>query len=171
MPASQDVSQYEGVAFSGIGDTALVIYAQPARVDRTRWLFDRLDAFVASIDVPMCALMLILPTADFPDAETRAENDRRIKALHGKYRRVVTVVLGDSFRLNLVRTIMRGMFFVNGQSHLLQVASTLDDGVQQLLREASEHTPKRGPLEARLRVMGHELGCDETFSLTHADAT
>jgi hypothetical protein len=161
---------YDGVAFSGVGDTALVIYASPARVERTRWLFDRIDDFLARIDGTMCALMVIMPTADFPDAATRAENDRRIKALHGKYRRVVTVVLGDGLRLNLVRTIMRGMFLANRQSHLLLVSSTLDNGIAQLLREASSHTPSLRELKSTLRAMGRELGCEDALPLVHSDS-
>jgi hypothetical protein len=159
------MSVYDGVAFSGIGDAALVIYASPARIARTRWLFDRLDAFVASIDTTMCALMVVLPTADFPDAEVRAENERRIKLLHGKYRRVVTVVIGDGLRLNLVRTIMRGMFLVSRQSHMLIVASNIDDGLQHLQREASPRTPAPRIVLSTLRDMGQELGCEDALQL------
>lgn len=156
---------YDGVAFTGIGDAALVIYASPARIDRTRWLFDRLDTFVASIDTTMCALMVVLPTADFPDAAVRAENERRIKLLHGKYRRVVTVVIGDGLRLNLVRTIMRGMFLVSRQSHLLVVASSVEDGLQQLQREASSRTPAPRVLLSTLRAMSRELDCEDALEL------
>lgn len=165
MASSPDIIVHDGVAFCGVGDAALVIYASPARIHRTRWLFDRFDAFVDSIDTTMCALMVVLPTADFPDAEVRAENERRIKLLHGKYRRVVTVVIGDGLRLNLVRTIMRGMFLVTRQSHLLIVASSVEEGLQQFQREASPRTPAPPMLLATLRAMGRELGCEDALPL------
>ena len=166
MAPSPNIIVFDGVAFSGVGDAALVIYASPARIARTCWLFDRFDTFLASIDTTMCALMVVLPTADFPDAEVRAENERRIKLLHGKYRRVVTVVLGDGLRLNLVRTIMRGMFLVSRQSHMLIVASSVEDGLQQLQREASPRTPAPRMLLSTLRAMAHELGCENALQLT-----
>jgi hypothetical protein len=170
MARNHEIATYDGVAMAQASETALIVYALPARVDRTRWLFDRLDEMLARDDTRICVFMVILPTADPPDAATRAENDRRLRSMFGRLRRIVTVVLGDGFRLNVVRTVMRAMFIVQRQSHLLLVASTLDDGLCQVLRDAPEQTATRDTLESVLREMCRKLDCDPTVLLPRVGA-
>jgi hypothetical protein len=170
MARIQEIATYDGVAFAQAGETALIIYALPAKIDRTRWLFDRLDEMLARVDTRICVFMVVLPGADPPDAATRAENDRRLRAMFGRLRRVVTVVLGDGFRINVVRTVMRAMFIMQRQSHLLHVASTLDEGLRHVLRDAPEQTPARNTLESVLRDMCRKLACDETVLLPAVSA-
>ena len=160
MIAGPEIAVFDGVAFSCVGDTCLVVYASPARIDRTRWLFDRVDEAVADLDTTLCALMLILPTSDPPDAVTRAENDRRLRLLRGKLRRLVTVTIGDSFRLNLVRTMMRGLFLMQRQSQLLSVATSLEEGLRCVHREATKQTHSGTLLGARVKQMCRMLGHD-----------
>jgi hypothetical protein len=40
----------DGIVFAHAGDTVLIVYAAPARLQRTRWLFDRLDEMTARVD-------------------------------------------------------------------------------------------------------------------------
>src|ERR1700712_1896649 len=117
MSPALDVVVSDGIAFAHAGDTALIVYASPARLLRTRWLFDRLDEMTARV-APINSLLIVLPSADVPDADTRAENTLRMGRLRGRLRRVITVVIGDSMRVNLVRTIMRAMFLLQGQSRV-----------------------------------------------------
>ena len=159
MATTFEIQVFDGVAFAAAGDVNLVVYASPARLARSRWLFDRLDESTACSEIPMCGFMVILPTADLPDAETRAENERRLRQLRAKLRRIVTVAIGDSLRLNLIRTVMRGMFLIQGQSQVQFVASTLDEGLRYLYRDATATTPARLDVEATLRAMCARLEC------------
>lgn len=148
----------DGVAFAHAGDTALIVYASPARLPRTRWLFDRLDELTARV-APINALMIILPSADVPDADTRAENTRRMGKLRGRLRRVVTVVIGDSMRVNLVRTIMRAMFLLQGQARVQSIVCTIDEGVALLREKPTPSMPDALQLMAALREISVELPC------------
>jgi hypothetical protein len=161
MPAAHsDIRTNDGVGLVAAGDVFVVIYALPARLHRTQWLFDRMDELAVKAEGTLCGLMVILPTADSPDAATRAENARRLRALQGRLRRLVTVVIGDTFRLNLVRTIMRTMFLLQRQSHLLVVSSTLDEGLHALLEQGSSETPPRSTLGLLVRKLSEALGCN-----------
>jgi hypothetical protein len=157
MVDEAEVATFDGVAFSLRGDTCLVVYAVPARIARTRWLFDRVDEAVASLET-FYALMLILPSADPPDAATRAENARRLRSLHGKLRGLVTVIIGDTFRVNVIRTVMRGMFVVQRQSEALSVARTLADGLRCVLQAPTKQTRSAAQLGTTIKQMCRALG-------------
>ena len=58
----------DGVAVLGRGDAFLIVYQRAARLHRTRWLFRRLDEFAAKRTGSFVVLMIVLPTADPPDA-------------------------------------------------------------------------------------------------------
>lgn len=146
----------DGIAFAFAGDTAVIVYAAPARLQRTRWLFDQLDALTARV-APINGLMIVLPAADVPDADTRAENTRRMGRLRGRLRRISTVVIGDSLRVNLVRTIMRAMFLLQGQSRVQTVVDSLDEGLSLLLVHPTPNMPDRAQLEAALREISRQL--------------
>jgi hypothetical protein len=64
----------DGVAVVARGDTLLIVYQAAARLHRTKWLFDVIDELVARNRDGIIAFMVILSTADPPDAVTRAEN-------------------------------------------------------------------------------------------------
>src|SRR6478672_1880468 len=93
---------FDGVATLTRGDLLMIVYQKPARLHRSRWLFDRVDEFVKASHGDKIALMIILPTADPPDAPTRAENALRLRRLGSALRRIVTVPVGDAFWMSLV---------------------------------------------------------------------
>jgi len=146
----------DGIAYAHAGDTVLVVYAAPARLPRTRWLFDRLDEITARV-APINGLMIVLPSADVPDADTRAENTRRMGRLRGRLRRIVTVVIGDSMRLTLVRTIMRAMFLLQGQSRVQSIVDSVEEGLSLLLSTPTPNMPDRAQLTAALDEIGRQL--------------
>lgn len=148
----------DGVAFAHGGDTMVIVYASPASLQRTRWMFDRVDERAAR-HAQLNGLMIMLSTADAPDAETRAENTRRMARLRGKLRHVVTVIIGDSVRTSLVRGFMRAMFLLQGLSKVQQIVCSVEDGLQRLVGDPTPLMPTREQLDATLREISIQLSC------------
>ena len=108
MAGSSSIHVNDGVAVAVHGDLVLIVYQAPARLHRSRWLFDLLDeAAAAANPYGIKGLMVILSTADPPDAATRAENVTRLRRLGSGLRVLVTVPIGDVFWVSVVRTVMR----------------------------------------------------------------
>jgi hypothetical protein len=101
--------------------------------------------------------MIVLPSADVPDADTRAENTRRMGRLRGRLRRIATVVIGDSMRVTLVRTIMRAMFLLQGQSRVQSIVDTIEEGLALLLSTPTPNMPDRAQLTAALDEISRQL--------------
>ena len=158
MVASLEVVVSDGFAFAHGGDTAVLVYKAPARLQRIRWTFDRIEE-LADREAPINGLLIVLESSDLPDAASRAENTRRMVELRGRLRRVVTVVLGDSMRVSLVRTVMRAMFLLQGMSRVQHIVSSVDDGLTNLLSDPTPKMPTRAQLEATLAEMARRLEC------------
>ncbi len=149
----------DGVAVIGRGDVFLIVYQTAARIERTRWLFDRIDELVPRKPTFM-VLMVVLPTADPPDGATRKENATRLKQLESRLRRLVTAAVGDAFRTSIVRTVMRALAAIHGKSGVHFVADTVAQGVERLREAASPETPSREQLIADLRTAHQALGVE-----------
>jgi hypothetical protein len=152
------VQTNDGVALVVRGDTVSIVYQEPARLHRSRWLYDRIDEAVASNSEGVMAFLVILPTSHPPDGPTRAENTARLRKLGPALRRLVTVPIGDALWINVVRTIMRGMAIIQGNLRVQVVADSLDEGIQALLDAAGPRTPTRAQIEDDLRAMYKALG-------------
>jgi hypothetical protein len=158
MAQSLEVVVSDGFAFAHGGDTAVIVYKSPARLKRIRWIFDRIEELAART-APINGLLIVLESSDLPDAATRAENTRRMVELRGRLRRVVTVVLGDSMRVSLVRTIMRAMFLLQGMSRVQHIVSSVEEGLNTLLDDPTAQMPKRPELRATLTEIARRLEC------------
>lgn len=158
MAQSLEVVVSDGFAFAHGGDTAVIVYKSPARLMRIRWIFDRIAELAARVG-PINGLLIVLESSDLPDAETRAENTRRMVELRGRLRRVVTVVLGDSMRVSLVRTIMRAIFLLQGMSRVQLIVSSVEEGLHTLLDDPTPRMPKRPELQATLTEIARRLEC------------
>ena len=158
MAQSLEVVVSDGFAFAHAGDTAVIVYKSAARLKRIRWIFDRIDELAARA-APINGLLIVLESSDLPDAETRAENTRRMMDLRGRLRRVVTVVLGDSMRVSVVRTVMRAMFLLQGISRVQHIVSSVDQGLDTLLSDPTPHMPNRAQIEAALSEISQRLEC------------
>lgn len=123
---------HDGVAVSSIGRVLFVVYERPARLHRTRFIFDRADELAAKYPDSIHGLMVVLPTADVPDGPTRAENKARLSQLRPVLKQLVTVAVGDSFRIQLVRTVMRTLNVLQGFSSTHRVESSIVEGIQIL---------------------------------------
>jgi hypothetical protein len=154
------VQTHDRVGVVTRGNLVLVLYAADARLHRTQWIFDRADELIARSKEPILVLLVVAENSGPPDAATRAENARRFKCIDGSLRRIVTVALGDAFKMNIVRAVMRTMLLFLGQSAVHAVTSTVDDGITRLLKEASPSTPTRGQIEADLLALRTELAAN-----------
>ena len=142
----------------------VVVYRSAARLHRTRWLFDQAEVIAARNLNGTVVFMVVLPSADPPDKETRAENSARLKKLGDKVRRVVTVPVGDGLRVSIVRTVMRALALVQVQAQSFCIANTIDEGLRRLREVATAETPSRETIVADLRRLYEALG--ETSPLT-----
>jgi hypothetical protein len=123
------------------GDTCLIVYQKAARIERTRWLFDVIENYLLDNDTNLLAFLIVLPSADPPDARTRQENTDRTRRIGQRIRRLVTLPIGNAFKANIVRAIMRGLNFILGQSDSRSIADNVADGLDELLEVATERTP------------------------------
>ena len=148
---------FDRVGIVARGDLFLVLYGADARLHRTRWLFDRAEDFVARGPGDFLALMVVSADAAPPDVETRIENSRRLAQLGGRLRRLVTVPLGDSLRVHIVRAVMRAMLLVQGQSARHRIAVSESDGIRLILEVATPETPSAAQIRADLAELHAEL--------------
>ena len=151
---------HDGVALLFAGDVVLTLWNAPARLHRSRWVYDRVDEFASKQSNGLLALMIILPTAEMPDGATRAENSTRLRRLAPSVRRLVTVIQGDEFRDTVVRSGLRLMSLPLGAGRVV-VTSNLRDAFAKLSKSAGPHTPPLPELrEAAVRLyfaLGLEL--------------
>jgi hypothetical protein len=153
-PDDRRLATRDGVAIVTRGDLMAMVWKTAARLHRTRWVFDVMDSLAASRPGGIVVLMVILPTADPPDKEARAENDRRIKGLGPSVRALSTVILGDGVRQVLIRSVMRAMVIPHRRSvRESTLDSTVDGGIERLLCAASPETPSFEQVAADVRAM------------------
>jgi hypothetical protein len=163
MPGAEIIPQgkvlvYDGVGMLFRGDTCLVVYQKPARIERTRWLFDVVANYLLDHDGDLLAFLIVLPSADPPDARTRQENNDRMRKLGSRIRRLVTLPIGNAFRVNIVRTVMRGLSMLAGHSDTRSIADTVEEGLDALLEVKSEHTPTASQIRADIADIYQALG-------------
>jgi hypothetical protein len=149
---------YDGVGMLFRGDTCLIVYQKAARIERTRWLFDVVENYLADHDTELRAFLIVLPSADPPDAATRQENADRLRKLGPRVRRLVTMPIGNAFKINLVRAIMRGLNVLLRHSDTRSIADTVDEGLDALRKDASELTPPAEQLRDDIGVIYQALG-------------
>jgi hypothetical protein len=140
MHGVESVQTYDGVALATRGDTLVVLWNAPARLHRSRWVYDRADEFVATQEGGVLGLMILLPSADPPDSATRAENALRLRKLAPRVWRLTTVAVGDDFRHMVVRSVLRLMALPLGAGRAL-VEKTIALGIQRTVEVGSPATP------------------------------
>jgi hypothetical protein len=157
VPRAGEVEVNDGVALIVRGDALMSLWNAPARVHRSKWVYDAADDLAARSPNGMGALMILLPTADPPDGPARNENAVRMRELKASLRRLVTVVLGDDLRQTIVRSVLRIMALPLGPGRL-GVSSTVENGIEQLLRAASPATPSFAELAEDIHSLFKALG-------------
>jgi len=94
---------------------------------------------------------VVMPSAPVPSAAVRTEMQGDLQALGKGLRHVVSVVVGDSLRMSIARTVIRGMLFLSGQSARQAVVASIDEGFEIVAQSASKATPTR--TELRMAVL------------------
>lgn len=156
----------DGVGMLRRGDVCLIVYQKPARLERTRWLFDVLDEMIETTGRDVLGLMIVLPSADPPDPPTHHENFVRMRRIGTGIRRLVTVPVGNAFKMSVVRAVMRGLNIVLGHSGTRFIADSVDAGLARLMLAASARTPPASQLLSDVRALHLALGeADPHFEL------
>jgi serine/threonine protein kinase len=108
VPNARGVMTFDGVAAVVKGDTLTMVWSKPARIHRSKWIFDIADNLAQSTAGGIVSLMILLPTSTHPDAPTRRENRVRMTRLAPNVRRWVSVVTGDLARDGQVLLVVPG---------------------------------------------------------------
>jgi hypothetical protein len=148
----------DGVGVLQRGDTCLIVYQRPARLTRTRWLFDVIDGLVEKTKLDLLAFLIVLPSAEPPDVPTHQENLARLRKLDGHVRRLVTVPVGDAFKMSVVRAVMRGLNVILGHSGTRFISDSVQEGLSRLLEAKTAKTPPADQIVADLRALYLALG-------------
>jgi hypothetical protein len=146
------VQMNDGLAMSTRSDTTVILWKAPARLHRSRWLFDQLDRIIADQPEGILTLMIILPTSAPPDRATSIESARRLVKVRAGTRRAVIVILGDSLWQSMAKGIQR-VFMPSWSSSRLAFASQVDEGITKLLRAAGPKTPKAATIRRDVRAL------------------
>jgi hypothetical protein len=148
----------DGVSMLHRGDTCLMLYQKAARLHRTRWLFDVLDAALEGPSRDILGLLIVLPSADPPDVATHRENYERLGKIDPLVRRLVTVPIGNALKTGIVRAVMRGLNVVTGRSKRHFIADSVEDGIAQLLEAKGPQTPSTEQILTDVRALYLSLG-------------
>jgi hypothetical protein len=153
------VELLDGAAAATVrGDVIMLIWkgaAQKSTVQRAMVLTESLSA-----EHPggILIFQVILPSSDPPNAEARAIVNAGFKRIRPNIRALVSVGLGDSFRMSIVRTIMRATAALSGLGAIQVIEATEAAGLRRLLHKAGPETPPQAELEAALAEMREKLG-------------
>ena len=139
-----------GMAIESVGDVLFIVWRDAATIERTRYSCRRVLEAVAKSAEGILVLLVILPSSDPPGSAARAESQATFAKAGTRLRYTSTVAIGDNFRGAVVRSIMRAMTVISGQSKRHGVASTVAEGIAQLASHATPSTPARAELEAAI---------------------
>lgn len=152
---------FDGIAVAVSGDLLVALWSEPGTLDRMRWLGRQLDKFTADRgEGEALMLMVIHPKSSPPEGAARAESNAIAKRLGARARLVVTVPLGDSLWLLVVRTVMRTTFVLSGNAKRLSIAGTEADGIREIVAARREATPGAHEIEAMLEGLYARLKVD-----------
>jgi hypothetical protein len=138
---SKGIDIRDGVGLAQLGDTLVALWKAPASFDRWRYQLSKMETMAVSRPGGIICLDLILEGSSPPDAALRKQLQSDLRRMGSKFRRFVVVPLGNSIWLSVVRTIVRGVLLVSGQSQRLRVASTVREGLDEIRVAATPETP------------------------------
>jgi hypothetical protein len=151
----------DGVAMAVRGDTLTVVYQEPARLHRSRWVYDQADRLVERCPEGIVALVVMLPTCTPPDGPTRAENSSRLRKLGPSLRRLVTVPVGDDLSKSIARSVVRATAIVQKGPSRLRLSETVEGAIACLLESASPVSPSFDQIAADVRALCKALDVDD----------
>jgi hypothetical protein len=162
---SKAVEVQGGVGLLQMGDTLIVLWNEPATLERWRYQLRRMTTMAASRPQGILVLVVILAVDTLPDAAVRDDMQAALRRLGARVRMLVAVPLGDTMMISLMRTLLRGLLVVSGQSHRHRVTAGVSEGLRQLCEKASAETPSFEGLSKGAEELATALGLDTSVAL------
>ncbi len=115
-----------------------------------------------------CAFVSVIETsygAALPDAKARAETSRQVRAHQDALVAGAMVLVGDSLKTSLVRSLLRGLLLLRRDEVRLSFFSTIEEGCEWTLAalglEGSELKTRENELMKAIEAMGKQAGYPE----------
>ena len=119
----------DGVAAVELGNVLVAIWQHPATDARWDWMKAVMDRTAENSPGGFLMLDVTAATSSPPDAALRRRMQVDFKENLPRLRMLIVVALGDSLWVSVVRTIMRAVALLSGQSHRQVVVATVAEGV------------------------------------------
>jgi len=119
----------DGVATVEVGNVLTVLWEHPATITRFEWLKAIMDRKADATPGGFLMLNVIAATSSPPDAALRRRIQAHFKEIVPRMRMIIVVALGDSLWVSVVRTIVRAVALLSGQSAHQVVVATVAEGV------------------------------------------
>jgi hypothetical protein len=155
----------DGTAVTANGDVLIGLWLAPASLDRWNWHVAALDELAARNGSSVLYFDIILESSSPPDARLRAAMRADLQRIGPKLRKLIAVPIGDGFWHAVVRTVVRGLLLLSGQSKLQTVQATISEGLDRVRELASQDTPTREALEADIDELFGKLGVERSASI------
>lgn len=155
---SSQLEIVDGVGYAELGDTMLALWKAPATQARWQEQVKRMSAMAAERPEGIVCMDLILEGSTPPSTVLRQEMQADFRRLGSALRRFIVVPLGDSLWLSVVRTIVRAVLLLSGQSQRQRVVATVRDGLTQVRLAGSRETPGPAELEGAIAELCTALG-------------
>jgi len=162
---SNDVEVQDGVGLLQTGDTLVVLWNEPATIERWRYQLKRMVSMISSRPEGILVLVVILAVDTLPDTAVREDMQAALRRLGARVRMLVAVPLGDTMMLSLMRTLLRGLLVVSGQSHRHRVTASVSEGLRRLQEKASAETPSFENLAKGAEELATAMGLDTSVAL------
>jgi hypothetical protein len=128
----------DGVAAAELDDgTMVMIWQHPATHDRWEWQVQLMEKMAAKPGDGFLMLNIIFSTSSPPPSSLRKRMQDYMKRIAPRMSKIVVVALGDSIWLSVVRTIIRALALISGESERQVVMATLHEGIAVMNRLGS----------------------------------
>jgi hypothetical protein len=153
MALSSTVSKQGAVAYTALGDVALVLWSGEPNLTDNRWFIERLEqSFLVQRE--SCVVLIFVRTGgSIPAAELRKEIQEAYRTRLGPVRRLVNVLLGDGMATSLWRATLRAVATIGDRRKVVTVAGTITEAIELTRAVASPTTPPASVLLEHI----HEL--------------
>ena len=92
----------------------------------------------------------------------------RLRKLGKHVRRLVTVPVGNAFKMSVVRAVMRGLNVILGHSNTRFISDNVESGLARLLEAKGPSTPAASQIVTDLRALYLALGEQDPHFEAHA---
>jgi len=143
----------DGLAHCSVGDVAVFLWRDPASEARWRWVVQRLEALGSKRAKGALCLYLIMASSTPPGSALRGRMQDDIRDLGDKLRKIIAVPVGDSIWASVVRTLVRGILLLSGNSSKQELADDIPDAIARVRRLATADTPSSEELTAAVEAL------------------